>query len=170
MNLHVDSASDFNTRALAAGWPIVCDSALALEHEPLRRLHAIWLAAAAGRPVPAKKDLTPRVLAPFLRIVAFVEREPFGKTRRYRFGYFGSGLSEFGPDMTRQFFDELMEARQAEGWNQACDLVLERRRPFLFHSHYTTVQYIRGNCYVAPLAGDDGEVSTILTGTIFAAR
>src|SRR5579859_7240865 len=64
---------DYNRRAALDGWPNRVDSTLAFEAEELREVHAMWKAAAAGRPLPLRRDIQPRMMRRFLSQVALMD-------------------------------------------------------------------------------------------------
>jgi hypothetical protein len=160
----------FNARARREGWCSVCDPALAFECQDLAEVVAIWQAMRAGRALPTRADFTARSLARQLRNIIFVERvHAPAAERRYRFGFFGSGVARWMGDRTGKFIDEVIPAPYTEIWHISYDMATEWRRPLRFVSTLRSLnlEYLSTETAAMPLADESGAVTGFLVSAAF---
>jgi hypothetical protein len=159
------SASRFNLRAAAEGWPALCDDRLDLQSPKLAALLAIWRAVTGERTMPRREDFTARILARHLRDITFVERNG----ARYRFRLFGSALAEMTGDWTGKFLDEAVPAQFLPSWTATYDAALEAAAPLRFAARFraSQLEHVMAETLVAPLAGESGAASGLLVSVAY---
>ena len=125
-----------------------------------------WLATENG--VPRRKSLTPRLLRTHLANVAIYECVEDG---RWRARLMGQRFTEVLGNFAGKFFDEVMTPSLVTRWHAAPQAAIDARVPLRFVSRSETAGkgHITGEYLVAPLAGDDGDVNTVLSCGIFGA-
>jgi len=75
-------------------------------HPELRQLYGYWLAKKGGRLAPARSDIHPAEMKPFLRHVFLLE--VIGTAPRFRFRLAGTEVVErYGEELTGRFLDEV---------------------------------------------------------------
>ncbi len=150
--------SDFNRRSVEAGWTIVCDPAFDFETPQLKDALAVWRQAAGGRPMPARADLTARLLKPFLPDVAFVAVVPESTGLRFRLRLIGTRAAEVLGEHSGKFFDEAIPLRDAARWIGVATEVVKQAKPLRFYglAEYRRQDYLIGEMLVAPLC-DGGQ-------------
>jgi hypothetical protein len=160
---------DFNARSARERWSTVCDETLSFDSSKLAQLADIWRNACGARDIPAREDLTARVLGRHLRNLTFVERETQGRVRRYRFRLFGSGLSEYIGDCTGRYVDEVVPEAHLAGWLASYDLPISLRKPLRYVSRFRPahLEHIAAETFAAPLSGRAGEAWGLLVSVIY---
>jgi hypothetical protein len=160
----------YNARARREGWCTVCDPSLAFESPALAEIVAVWQTVRAGRPLPARTDFSARALARHLKNIAFIERVqlPTGP-RRYRFGFFGSGLARWCGDRTGSFIDEAIPPPYTESWHAGYDMLAQYRAPLRYVSTLRSLklEYLSTESAVLPLADAQGEATVFLLSAAF---
>lgn len=164
-----DAATRYNALAQREGWHSFCSVAVTFESEELNDLHAIWRTL-AGNGIPARKSLTPQVLRAHLADVAIYERtEALDGNVRWRIRVMGDRMCEVLGNFNGKFFNEAVAPKFLRRWQAAPDAALDARTPLRFVSRFEAAGkgYLTGEYLVAPLAGDDGGLNTVLSGAAF---
>jgi hypothetical protein len=151
--------------AMAAPLPIVCPK--------LAGFDALWRGVAALRPLPRRSDFSPRLLAPYLLNLTFVERclDDEGR-RRYRHRLFGSGLAEKMGNCTGKYLEEIVPPEKVANWTRAYDAATLGDGPV----HYLAPFGLPGKDYLmietllAPVATDNDTRYGFLGVAYFFAR
>jgi hypothetical protein len=131
------SAHDFvealNALAHERNWPARCDATLAFEEPQLAFFVETWRSQLRGRVMPARADLTARVLKEHLHRIMLLERvEDEERGRRYRVRLLASGLALVWGDMTGKYLDEVIPPHLLPRWYGFSDAVLHIRQPLRF--------------------------------------
>jgi hypothetical protein len=166
----VHACEKFNARAIAEGWPSLCDAALSFQRLEFRVLTATWRNFATSQ-LPSRKDFTPRSLKSLLRNVVIYERVTNGTTR-YRVRLMGTAFAEIMGDLSGKFLDEAVPPQHLVRWHAALDAALEAGAPLRFVARTDTVDkpFLVGEYFEAPILTDDGSTSMILAAGMFAPR
>jgi hypothetical protein len=159
----------YNALARRKDWWSCCDATLAFENADLAAIAGIWQAARGARPMPLRNDLTPRALGRHLRNIAFVERVALPAARRYRFGFFGSGLARRMGDRTGMFIDEVIAPPYIDAWHEGYDMMCAWKAPLRFVSvlRSLNLEYLSTESAVMPFADETGAVSCFLLSAAF---
>ncbi len=158
-------ADDFNARAVAAGWAARCDPTLAFERPELVAVHAAWQRMAAGRPMPSRLEMTPRVLKDWLPHVAFYERvEAEGGKRRYRVRLLGSAYLPLFGELTGCYLDEALPAAALPLWEYVLDTIVAQGAPLRFRtrSEITGKDFMISEYCSGPLTDPAGNANYVM--------
>lgn len=161
-------AAIYNACAVEHGWPAVCDATLAFEDPALGGLLAIWrLAAAEGR-IPARRELTARLLKEHLPYITIYERLP-GAQPVYRVRLMGSVFAQIYGDLTGKIIDEAVPKEMVPRFHMAIDQVLAARAPLRFVARVgmNSKDYLVAEYLMAPLTGDSGEPTMVFSRGVF---
>lgn len=158
-------AAGYNQMAKANGWAALCDGSVAFSHPDLRRLLGLWRSQVTRRGLPARSDLSPRLLKPFQKDIALYERvAPIGGARRWRILQIGASFAQIMGDHSGKFLDEVIPAGLMPRWNAALDATLTQGMALRFLARADTARmpFLTGEYFFAPLIADDGSASLIL--------
>lgn len=157
MDMLIPAAVAFNDHSIAEGWEQICDPLLSFEHPDFASVVALWKEQAHGRPLPARSDMSARVLKEFLPRVAMKERVQTNPSR-YRWRLVGTKVAEVLGERTGKFADEDAPPKQIARWNMSCDVVLEVRQPLRFTGRVLANgrEYMQGDLLFMPLADENG--------------
>lgn len=128
-----------------------------------REVYEYWLKLRGAGAMPGRRDFRPAGIVRRLPMVSLVELSPCAK--RFRFRLAGTGLrTMFGEELTGRFLGDIAFGEQMDFWREVYDGVAETAAPA--HGYTKMVWRDRPAVVQAwlrlPLAGPDGEVSTIL--------
>ena len=162
-------AEAFNARSQREGWAAACDDRLIFDSPKLAQLRDIWQMVRGERDMPVRADLTARILGRHLQNLTFVERVQGEGEHRYRFRMYGSTLARYIGDCTGKFLDEAVPPSFGTVWRETYDTVIAARRPLRFMARFraSELEHIVAECFVAPLAGDDGSPWGLLVSVIY---
>jgi hypothetical protein len=136
--------------ALAAPPPIVCPKLAAFD--------ALWRGHASLRPLPRRSDFSPRLLAPYLINLTFVERcvDDQGR-RRYRHRLFGSALAEKMGNCTGKYLEDMIPPEKMANWTRAYDMATMGNEPLHFLAPFGLpgMDYLMIETLLAPVATDN---------------
>lgn len=157
-------AEEFNAQAAANGWPALCDGSLAFDRPELAAVCDLWFGLAAGRAIPARPDMTPRVLKDWLPYVSFYEAVDEGDRRRYRVRLQGSAYQPVMGSLTGKFVDEVVPPVQVPVWESTLAAVIAHGAPlrFLVRNALLGKSFLVGEYFSAPLTGLDGKPSYVM--------
>jgi hypothetical protein len=157
---------EFNAQSLSRNWDLQCLPCDSFDNAMLADLHTVWLTAASGRGAPSRIQLSMRVLAPYLKHLAFVDRID-GAPHRYRIRFFGSVLATITGDHTGKYLDDVLPPDGLEGWTVLYELVIDAATPVrvMSNSLLGGLDHFRAEVYLAPIAAH-GEQPHGLMGAI----
>jgi len=115
---------DYNRRAERDHWPSRLDASLAFEAPLLRDALAAWRAAADGRALPLRTDMTPRRMMRFLAHVAVLDIVRENGRARFRIRVTGTALERSFGGMTGTFLDESLTEPFRSRWEAALSVPL----------------------------------------------
>ncbi len=124
----------------------------------------VWRTAASDG-LPKRRDMTPKVLRPFLNKVALMERldQPHG-TFRYRARLTGQEFTLAYAEMSGKFLDEVVPKKYLARWKLLIDGVLTAMQPLrclvvpeAFNRDHSVLEML-----LAPMLDDDGKPNQIL--------
>jgi hypothetical protein len=154
-----DFVEALNAQAREHGWPARCDDTLSFEEPQLAFFVKTWRSQLRGRVMPARSDMTVRMLKQNLhRIMLFERVEEDGKERRYRVRLMASGLAHVWGDMTGKCLDEAIPAHLLPRWYGFCDAVLHVRQPLRFTAQvqFQGKDFLVAELAVVPLSDEAG--------------
>jgi hypothetical protein len=161
----IASAAEFNALAAREGWPTLCDRTLRFDRPELASLLSLWKQKAGSSGIPARADMTPRVLKPFLHDVAIYERVLDGAGgRRYRVRLMGDNVGRVMGDLAGKFIDQVVAQKFLPRWYASLDATLGAGTPlrFLSRSDTNDMSFLVAEYFSAPLLGPDGTPSMVL--------
>ena len=124
----------------------------------LAAFDALWRGQAALRAIPRRSDFTPRLLAPFLLNLTFVERclDDQGR-RRYRHRLFGSALAEKMGNCTGKYLEDIVPAEKVANWTRAYDAATMGNAPLHFLTPFGLpgMDHLMIETLLAPVATDN---------------
>ncbi len=104
-----------------------------LDSQALRRLHAYWLAQAAGRRFPSRADIDPLHLGFILGDLILIDVEAGPERRRYRYRLYGSNVVQRqGFDLTGYSLDQHPWPAFATEITPCYDRVVQSGAPEIF--------------------------------------
>ncbi len=156
----------FQAAMSALGARFIIDTRCAHFHEPaLAAALKVWQDHAGPTGLPKRRDLTPKVMQPFLKRVALFERvdQPFG-TYRYRARLTGQEFTRAYAEMSGKFLDEVLPKKFLVRWKLLGDVVLAWGRPIryltpteAFNREFSVLEHL-----MAPMLDDAGQATQIL--------
>lgn len=156
----------FQEAMTALGARFVIDTHCDHFHEPaLAEALKVWQDHSGPTGIPKRRDLTPKVMQPFLKRVAVFERvdQPFG-TYRYRARVTGEEFTRAYAEMSGKFLDEVLPKKFLVRWKLLGDVVLAWGRPIRYLT--PTEAFNRGfsvlEQLMAPMLDDAGRATQIL--------
>lgn len=149
-----DPIKVFNERAKASGWTFTCGPATGFEHPALNSAAALWREKARGREMPARSDLTARVMKAYMPHMSILERVGTGKAARYRVRLHGTASASYAGDKTGQFLDDIVPAHLLGSYTSVYDTVLELQQPLRLLRDFQApdIDYLAGESLIAPLS------------------
>jgi len=155
---------EYNRRAELDGWPSRVDSTLAFEAEELREAHAVWKAAAAGRPHPRRADLRPRMMKRFLSQVALMDIVRDEGRARFRIRLTGTALERTFGGLAGRFLDEALPEPFRSRWDATLKVPLLAKRPVrsIGRVEYLNQTYLTAETFYGPLGIDAAEPAAML--------
>jgi len=147
----------FNAQAEAEGWEQFCDPSLSYEHRDFAAVLALWQAHARGRALPARADMSARVLKTYLPHIALKERVQENPSR-YRWRLTGTRVAQIIGERTGKFTDEDAPPKLAARWNASSDLILAGCTPLRFIGRVlaNNKDYLSSDLLFMPLADVEG--------------
>jgi hypothetical protein len=163
----LDPLKAFNERAKASGWTFTCGPATGFDHSALNNAAALWREKAKGRAMPARSDLTARVMKAYLPHTSILERVGTGTSARYRVRLHGTASASYAGDKTGQFVDEFVPADLLGSYTSVYDTVLELQLPLRLVRDFQApeIDYLAGESLVAPLSRSGTSSPLILSIT-----
>lgn len=167
-----DAIDALIARANDDGWPATYSKTVMFRRPELNALLALWREKAGVRPAPARTDLDARTLKPVLRRITIVERLTENGRRRLRNRLVGSDIVRRFGDNTGRYIDEIIPIHLLPRWETLYHAVLDACRPIRVWAPFDhpRVNYLTGECLLAPLLGEDGQPGMLLTATYFFRR
>ena len=156
MNI-VAVADALNQMAAREHWHHFCDPGLGFSDDCYQSFISLWKAKAAGRPMPARSDFTPRDLKDFLRNIVIFERFAENPSH-YRWRLIGTSITEIAGHHTGKTLEESLPPEHIERYTRCFDLVLDGGQPirFLGRVHLQGREYLDAENLFVPLANDEG--------------
>ncbi|MBS0470211.1 MAG: PAS domain-containing protein [Proteobacteria bacterium] len=157
----------YNETSLARGWPFRCEPAENFVRPDLNDALAIWTKAAAGRPMPARADMTARLMKAFLPNMSLIEQIATDQGARYRVRLHGSTLARYSGDSTGKFLEDVVHDGRVDGYRALYDCFIAWRAPLRVISQYQApeIAYLVGETLLAPLSVPASAMPLILSVT-----
>jgi len=162
-----DAMKAFNERAKAAGWTFTCGPATAFANPALAGALALWREKAKGRSMPARSDMTARLMKAYMPHMSILERIGTTKGPRYRVRLHGTALASYAGDQTGKFLDEFVPAGLIGSYTSVYDTVLQLLEPVRLVRDFQVpeLDYLAGESLIAPLAAPGKPTPLILSIT-----
>ena len=162
----------YNAYAKERSWPSYCDRSLAFDSPELVDMLAIWRRAAGARAMPARSELTARLIKPHMPHIAIYEQiESCNAKPRYRVRLMGTIFAQVYGDLTGKIIDEAVPEAMVPRFHHGIHEVLSTQQPLRFVSRvdmnnrvYFVAEYL-----MVPLAGDEGTPTMVLSRAHFSA-
>lgn len=163
----LDPLKAFNERAKASGWTFTCGPATGFDHPALNNAAALWREKAKGRAMPARSDLTARVMKAYMPYTSILERVGTGTSARYRVRLHGTASASYAGDKTGQFVDQFVPAHLLGSYASVYDTVLELQQPLRLVRDFQApeIDYLAGESLVAPMSRPGANSPLILSIT-----
>jgi hypothetical protein len=151
------TAKALNQKAIQQNWHHYCDPTLAFTDDSYLKFIELWREKSAGRPMPARSELSARDLKDFLRNIVIFERESRNPSR-YRWRLIGTRITEVTGHHTGKTFEETIPDQHMPRWVECFDLVLDGGQPirFLGRVHISGREYLDAENLFVPLANNEG--------------
>jgi hypothetical protein len=157
----------FNERAKASGWTFTCGPATGFDNAALSGALALWREKAKGRAMPARSDMTARLMKPYMPHMSILEKVGTARGPRYRIRLHGTALASYAGDKTGQFLDEIIPPSLVGSYISVYDTVLELLEPVRLVRDYQVpeLDYLAGESLIAPLSAPGKTTPLILSIT-----
>ena len=167
-----DPMKAFNERAKAAGWTFTCGPATGFHHPALSGALSLWREKAKGRAMPARSDMTARVMKAYMPHMSLLEKIGSARAARYRVRLHGTALASYAGDKTGKFLDEVVPPSLIGSYTSVYDTVLELLLPVRVVRDFQApeIDYLAGESLIAPLSRPAGVTPLILTITYVTPR
>lgn len=162
-----DPMKAFNEQAKASGWTFTCGPATGFDHPALSGALALWREKAKGRLMPARSDMTARLMKAYMPHMSLLERVETAKGPRYRVRLHGTALASYAGDKTGQFLDEMIPPDLIGSYTSVYDTVLELLEPMRVVRDFQVpeLDYLAGESLVAPLSAPGKTMPLVLSIT-----
>lgn len=161
----------FNKRAIESDWPVLCDDACRFSEKKLTGASALWqLKAQEAGHTPLRKDMTVRLLQPYIPRLSIFERVPDGGgAMRYRVRLMGTNVVTYTKEMTGHFLDEVIEPPFLPAWYAVGETIFQYGGPLRILNRGDTFRkkYLVGESFAAPLLTNDGRADLIMSVTSY---
>jgi hypothetical protein len=157
-----------------SGWGVSVDATMSFVQPELTILYDLWRTKADQiHALPRREDLDIRLLKPFLRHVAVLEKVAIVPNRSsYRVRLQGSFLVEHFGDQTGKLMEDSVPAELNDRWAAVYDALLEARRPLRLQGTYKQerMDYLAGESLAVPLGNGDAPPISVLSATYYTRR
>jgi hypothetical protein len=162
-----DPMKVFNEQAKASGWTFTCGPATGFDNPALSGALALWREKAKGRSMPARSDMTARLMKPYMPHMSLLEKVGTPKGPRYRVRLHGTALASYAGDKTGQFLDEIIPPDLIGSYTSVYDTVLELLEPMRVVRDFQVpeLDYLAGESLIAPLSAPGKATPLILSIT-----
>ncbi|HEY1632329.1 MAG TPA: PAS domain-containing protein [Rhizomicrobium sp.] len=147
--------------------PVVeVDRSVALTRDANRKAYAYWRAARGTRRWPARRDLTPQGMKPFMRHVGLVERRAHAQGgASYVIRYAGAKIETVYGPITGKALGEFLTPELEARWRIIFDAAFQAKEPIRFATSvmFGGKNYLAAEVLLAPL-GEGDEVSMLFAG------
>lgn len=169
-----DPIARLKDRIKESGWSVTVDETLSFTHAELSSLYGLWRAKAdAIGALPSREDLDIRVLKPFLRHIAILERVTGADGNSgFRIRLQGTTMAHYFGDQQGKMLDAAVPQDLAQRWTGIYDALLEARRPLRLRGSYETenMNYLMTESFAVPLGNGDAPPVSVLSATYFMPR
>lgn len=162
----ITSAADFNAFARRYDWPILCDATCTFTYLKLRELLTLWRELAAVGNIPYRREMTARLLQPYMKSIAIYERvDGQGTLPRYRVRLMGRNIVNLTGELTGQFLDDVIPEKFLPRWCAMNEVTLGYAGPLRLLIRCDTFGkgYIVAEHLNVPLRADDGTMNLVLS-------
>lgn len=159
----------FNRRCLDAGWPVLCDPGCRFTDRKLSGVLTLWQNMAVSG-IPYRKDMTARLLQPYIPQLAIFERVAGDDGHsRIKTRLMGTNMVTFTMEMSGRFLDEVIAPEFLPRWVETAELVLRFGGPvrILHRGDTFKKKHIIGEGFAAPLLTNDGKTNLIMAVTSY---
>ncbi len=159
-----DRIDAFNAWAERDGWSTRTDVDLDFRSPKLKECLAVWTRAAAGKPLPARADLTPRAMKSFLSNVIVWDVIAGETATRFRLRVMGGQPQRIWGGKAGDFIDEVVPEPFRTRWQRLAQLCIDLRAPLRSHGivQFANRTYFHSETFQAPLAGDGDAPDALL--------
>ena len=156
MDIHAAAAA-FNAQSEVQGWEQLCDPDLGFAHRDFTAVQTLWTAQARGRALPARSDMSARLLKTYLPHISLKERVQENPSR-YRWRLVGTRVAQIIGERTGKFSDEDAPPLLAARWIASCDLILAVGMPLRIVGRVLAdnKDYLSNDLLLMPLADAQG--------------
>jgi len=161
----IASADDLNAAAKRYRWPMICDPFCRFTYHGHEELLALWRSLPSEGGIPYRRDMTARLLRPYLNSVAIYERvENSNGEVRYRVRLMGSRIVQVFGELTGKFLDEAVPEDYVARWHALPDVTLGTGGPvrLLIRSDTFNKAHMVAEYLCVPLRADDGAAKLVL--------
>lgn len=165
-----DPAEWFNAKALEQGWQTQINDLPTFERPELNDLYKLWCSLVPAGGLPARDQLTARLMKPYMRYLAIyaIERDVAG-TQHYRHRFIGTALSEVFGNLTGKTFEDFLPPPLVQRTHACFDTVLAASRPMRVVTRYGAEQasHLAAEIFAAPLAPPGQAPNMVMTVSYF---
>jgi hypothetical protein len=167
-----DPMKAFNERAKAAGWTFTCGPAKGFHNPALASALSLWREKTKGRTMPARSDMTARLMRAYMPNMSLLEKVGTAKAARYRVRLHGTSLASYAGDKTGKFLDEIVPPDLIGSYTSVYDTVLELLEPVRLVRDFQVpeIDYLAGESLIAPLSAPGKSTPLILSITYVTPR
>jgi hypothetical protein len=134
-------------------------------HPALRYLYQYWRLKAQGGRVPARRDLDPADMKPFLKYVIMFDVERHGGVYRFRHRLVGTHIVDlFAQDLTGRYVDQVSSAgHYAEVYPRLAGVVDTRAPAYgVYYAPTPRREFAKYEHLTLPLVSEDNQVDVLI--------
>jgi hypothetical protein len=169
-----DPIARLKDRVKESGWGVTIDETLSFTHVELSSLYGLWRAKAdAIGALPSREDFDIRMLKPFLRHVAILERVTGADGKSgFRIRLQGTTMAHFFGDQQGKMLESAVPPDLVDRWTSIYDALLDARRPLRLRGSYETenMNYLSTESFAVPLGNGAAPPVSVLSATYFMPR
>jgi hypothetical protein len=161
-----DPAGWFNAKAHEHDWKSRLCNELVFDKAELNNLHQLWSSLTPDDTLPAREQLTARLMKPYMRNLSIfaIERDA-ANTMHYRHRFFGTAMADVFGNLTGKTFDDFLPPALVKRANACFDAIVCAQRPLRLVTRYQVEQanHLSAEIFAAPLAKPGEAPNMVMT-------
>jgi hypothetical protein len=159
-----------NAMARGRNWQTKADATLSFVEPELVVLRDVWLGLTGNSRMPARAELTARMLKPFLPHITVIELvRSEAAPVRFVHRYVGTAITRYFGETTGLSFEDFLPPERVPATRAFFEAVVETRRALRIITHFQLphVSYLYGEVLAMPLADDGVTPNRLMTAAYF---
>lgn len=170
VDISEDPAGWFNAKALEQGWQSQLGNELVFDNAELNELYRLWCRLVPDGGLPARDQLTARLMLPYMRNLSIfaIERDT-ADIAHYRHRFIGTAMTEVFGNLTGKVCEDFLSPALVKRTHACFEAVLSAGRPMRIRTHYGVEQasHLGAEIFAAPLAQPGEPPNMVMTVSYF---